>query len=142
MITGKLRVLLGYDLMAVKVDFDDKAGYVLVNIKGTSNKSDLLAAFEKIFLYSSLKNANRMLVDCRGIESVMPMKDISLISEKFNNIQSDYEGMMNNQITFAFLISNELHDPKKINEALHEGEEDTSYIGSDVKEAEKWLLTK
>lgn len=128
--------------MTVEVDFHDKEGHVFVEIKGTSTKSDLLTAFEKIFLYSSMKKASKMLVDCRGIESVMPLQDIATISEKFNNIQTDYEGMMHNQVTFAFLISKEIHDPKEINKALYEEGEDHSYVGADIEEAEKWLLNK
>lgn len=128
--------------MTIEVDFHDKDGYVLVDMKGTSEQSELLAAFEKILLYSSMKKASKMLVDCRGIEGNLPMQDISSISDKFSNIHTDYEGMMNNHVTFAFLIRSDHYDPNKINEALYDEDQDHSYVGSDFEEAEKWLLSK
>ena len=128
--------------MTIQVDFHDKDGYVLVNMKGESNKSDLLAAFEKILLYSSMKRASKMLVDCREIEGNMPMQDIATVSDRFTDIQNDYQGMMNNPVVFAFLINDDLYDTTQINDALYDDSEDHSYIGSNFEDAERWLLAK
>ena len=128
--------------MSAEVDFQEKEGYVYTEIKGSSDKSDLLAIFEKILVYSTAQRTSKMLVDCRGIETVLPLGEIASISDKFNNIQTDYEGMMSLNVTFAFLINKELHDPNLINETIYDEGEDHSYVGGDYEEAEKWLLSK
>ena len=128
--------------MSLDVDFEDKEGYALANIKGTATKSDLLGAFEKVFLYSSMKKASKMLVDLRGIENNMPIEEIAHISERFNNIQSDYEGLMENQVIFAFLINKEGYNPALINDSLYSDREENAYVSVNYEEAEKWLLSK
>jgi hypothetical protein len=128
--------------MAAEVDFQKKDGYVYAGIKGSTDKGGLLSVFEKIMIYSTVQQSPKMLVDCRGIETVLPLEEIASISDKFNNIQDDYEGMTSIGITFAFLINDELHDLNIINEALYGGEEQPTYLGSNYDEAEKWLLSK
>jgi hypothetical protein len=128
--------------LTLEVDFQDEEGYVFVEVKGDSDMGGMLEAFEKIIVYSTVNQAKKMLVDCRGIESQLPLAEIASISEKFNNIQGDYEGLMGFDVTFAFLIDEKVHDLTQINQTLYEGKEQPTYLGSDIVEAEKWLLTK
>jgi len=128
--------------LTLEVDFEDKEGYVFVAIKGDSDMGGMLEAFEKIIVYSTVNKATKMLVDCRGIESKLPMAQIASISEKFDNIHTDYEGLMKINVTFAFLIDQKQHDPNAINKELYDEREEHSYVGGDMKAAEKWLLAK
>jgi len=130
------------EYMTAKVEFLEKDGYVYTTIKGSSDKNGLLSVFEKIIIYSTARKASKMLVDCRDIESVLPLEEIAAISSKFNAIQEDYEGMAKIDITFAFLINEELHDLNLINETLYGGKEQPTYLGSNYEKAEKWLLSK
>jgi hypothetical protein len=128
--------------MAAEVDFQDKEGYVYVDIRGSSDKSDLLSVFEKIMIYSTVKKATKMLIDFRELETVFPFEDILVISDKFTNIQGDYEGISQININFAFLINEELHDSSFLNETLSSEEEQPMYLGGKYEEAEKWLLSE
>lgn len=129
-------------MMSAEVDFQDKEGYTYVEIKGSSDKGDLLSVFEKILIYSTVQKANKMLVDCRGIETVLPLEDIGKISDRFNNIQTDYEGLADINITFAFLINEDLHDLTQINSMIDTDVEQPSFLSGNYEEAEKWLLSK
>lgn len=128
--------------MVVEVKFRDKDGYILANLSGVSTISDIVSAFMRIFSYSSKKKTSKMIVDCRGIENSMPIEDIARVSDKFNNIQEDYEETSQNKLTFAFLLNDELYDPEELNDQLHQEKGFETYVGSDLKAAEHWILAK
>ena len=126
--------------MSLEIDFESKEGYVHATVKGAFKKEDAIATFEKLLIYCTVTKTMKILLDSRGMEGELLVKDLLAFSQRSDGIQEDYgDSGMINEIRLAYLFDPSKYDINQISQGVFNPEKDDFMFTYEIKEAVDWL---
>ena len=126
--------------MTMTINFKDREGYVQAVMKGEFDQMEVLAIFEKMFLYMTTKKNNKVMIDTRELEGNIPWDKMTAITQKMDSIHSKYDGFTSNGVVIAVLTSKEHF--KLLSDTIFQSKDHDFLVASEYDEAETWLLSK